>query len=171
MADNPGRSGNLSEGKLIPLSGWKIRFDAPPGHELTQQVEDGHILALFRAWDESRRNDHERDRRHDSRYNPAETQVWVGWWNGARFFVIHAQLVNLSKGGALVNLANRPPLSQPVWVCLGSPHPVDHVQARVLDTLPQNEGEFHARLEFHVPCPTSFFVAAGQRVEIPPADV
>jgi hypothetical protein len=93
----------------------------------------------------------------------------MGWWIGARFFVTRTELVNLSKGGALVHLLHRPPTSQPVWICIGSPSPLDYVQARVLATAPETPDErvreFVARLEFHTPAPSSFFVAAGCRAE------
>jgi hypothetical protein len=168
MGNDPPTRGDGSQSKAIPLQGWKIHFDTPPAPASSRQAEGGDILALFCAWNKVRVNDP--DRRCDSRYIPAESQIWVGWWNGPRFVVIQAKLVNLSKGGALVNLGSRPPTSQPVWICLGNPHPVDHVQARVLDTSGHRDTEFHARLEFHAPCPPSFFLAAGTRVERPPTD-
>ncbi len=156
--------GDESQGQgsqVIPVRGWKIRFDSPPDQGTTCRAEQGDILALFRAWDEAPR----KDRRSSPRYTPASTQAWVGWWKGTRFLVSQAELVNLSKGGALVRLNNRPPTSQPIWICLGAPHPVDYVQCRVLDASPRLDGDFRARLEFHAPCPPSFFLAAGHNFD------
>jgi hypothetical protein len=152
----------VRKSRSIPVRGWKIRFDSPPVWGLSQRAEKGDILALFQAWEGAFGN----DRRQNARYTPTETQAWVGWWKMSRFIVSHAELVNLSKGGALVHLNHKPPTSQPVWICLGAPHPMDYVQARVLDAArgPADK-EFHARLEFHSPCPASFFLAAGHRVE------
>lgn len=153
-------------GRALPVKGWKIRFDSPPASGPSRRAERGNILALFKAWDGV--TDREVDRRESPRYTPAESRVWVGWWKGTRFRIIHAELVNLSQGGALVHLAGRPPSSQPVWICVGSPHPMDYVQARVLDSSERPSGSFRVRLEFHSPCPTAFFFAAGYRPEIPP---
>ena len=146
-------------GQVIPVRGWKIRFDSPPDGALTGRADQGDILSLFRAWDGAPR----KDRREDERYTPAANRAWVGWWRGGRFLVSQADLVNLSKGGALVHLGNRPPTSQPVWICLGAPHPVDYVQCRVLDAALKPAGDYLARVEFHAPCPPCFFVAAGHQ--------
>ena len=151
--------------QVIPLRGWKIRFDSPPGLALSRRTEGGDILSLFRAWDNAPR----KDRRDNPRYAPATSQIWVGWWKRARFLVSPASLVNLSRGGALIDMANRPPTSQPVWICLGAPHPIDYAQCRVLDSSPESSGSFLARVEFHAPCPVNFFLAAGVRVDEPPS--
>jgi hypothetical protein len=158
--------------KVIPFQGWKIRFDAPPSPELSRHAEQGDILALFQACYDTRwrGSKHAPDRRHDPRYAPAETQIWVGWWKGVRFLATQAALVNLSKGGTLVQMRHQPPQAQPVWICLGTPHPLDCVQARVLDTSPCPDVGFNARMEFHSPCPSSFFRAAGHRSGPPAAD-
>jgi hypothetical protein len=169
MGDDPPMRGDNSQGKAIPLLGWKIHFDTPPAEALSRQAERGNILALFQAWSDAELND--QDRRCDLRYTPAQSQIWAGWWNGAQFMVTQAKLINLSKGGALVSVGSRPPTSQPVWICVGTPHPVDHVQARVLDTSALCRDGFHARLEFHSPCPSSFFVAAGTCVDRPSTDM
>lgn len=144
------------------MRGWKIRFDAPPERGLTQCTEGGDILALFRAWNDAWPN----ERRESRRYTPAETHAWIGWWHGSRFLVTHAELINLSKGGALVEVDDRPPSSQPVWICLGAPHPIEHVQARVLDATLRPSGDYTARLEFYC-APASFFLAAGYESEVP----
>lgn len=142
-------------GLSIPTTGWRICFDGSPGEAAALRAEPGDILGLFRAWDA--------DRRESDRYCPAETKAWIGWWQATRFVVNHARLVNLSPGGALILLRERPPMGQPVWLCLGTPHPVDHVQARLRDAQPDPTlPVVRARLEFHLPCPAAFFVAAGR---------
>jgi len=161
-----------------PLNGWKIRFDAPPGDELSRLAESGDILSLFRAYDAAQHQllphvhvynhkksaDDARERRQSPRYFPEETRAWIGWWHGSRFYVAQIDLVNLSKGGALIYLAERPPTSQPVWLCLGAPHPLEYVQARVLDACPRlGSAEYRARVDFHTPCPLGFFLAAGHK--------
>ncbi len=164
--------------RILPLKSWKIRFDAPPGDDLLRVAEEGDILALFRAWDASTRQlaphvyvyypDKDQgpgnERRENPRYLPAETRAWIGWWHGARFIVAPSELVNLSKGGALIFQDERPPMGQPIWLCLGAPHPLEYVQARVLDAIPRpGSSDYCVRLDFHIPCPLSFFVAAGHR--------
>ncbi len=153
--------------QVIPVRGWKIRFDSPPEIGAMSRSDQGDILTLFRAWDDAPR----KDRRESERYTPARTQAWVGWWKGARFLVSQAQLINLSNGGALVHMTNRPPTSQPIWICLGAPHPVDYVQCRVLDAALKPAGDFHARVEFHAPCSPRFFLAAGHQVDEPQREI
>ena len=151
--------------KSIPIDGWKIRFDSPPKRLESRRAESGDILALFRAWQETEHELPADDRRSTPRYAPESTRAWVGWWKTGSFQVANAEILNLSKGGALIHLDVCPPMSQPVWVCLGTPHPVDFVQARVIDPKGDGEVTFMARLEFHTPCPPSFFLAAGFREE------
>ena len=158
--------GDESQGRgsqVIPVRGWKIRFDSPPDGGADRPGGPGrHPLPLPRLG----RGPAEGPPREPSAYTPATTQAWVGWWRGTRFLVSQADLVNLSKGGALVHLGNRPPTSQPVWICLGAPHPVDYVQCRVLDAALKPAGDFLARVEFHAPCPPCFFLAAGHQVDV-----
>jgi hypothetical protein len=164
------------ERKSIPVTGWKLRFDAPPPDGALGRAAQGDILSLFRAWDGADREVVER--RRATRYSPAESRAWVGWWRHGHFLVSRAEFVNLSEGGALMKLSQKPPTSQPVWVCLGTPAPVDSVQARVLDSVTAmvpaasaDEGSlltpgslvYVSRLEFHAPCPATFFAAAGRR--------
>ena len=164
MGDESQQRGSQSQ--VIPVRGWKIRFDSPPEPAVSARSEQGDILALFQAWDAAPR----KDRRCNPRYTPATAQAWVGWWKGTRFLVSQADLVNLSKGGALVRLVNRPPTSQPIWICLGAPHPVDYVQCRVLDTTLKPDGDHLCRVDFHSPCPPNFFLAAGLLQNDPLAD-
>lgn len=149
--------------QVIPVRGWKIRYDSPPDAATAGRSEPGDILNLFRTWENAPR----KDRRESERYTPARTQAWVGWWKGSRFLVSRADLVNLSNGGVLIHLTNRPPTSQPIWICLGAPHPVDYVQGRVLDAALKPAGDFLVRVEFHSPCPPHFFLAAGLSVDEP----
>jgi len=145
--------------RVIPIRGWKFRFDSPPPEGVPGRADEGDIFALFAAWEGETRA----ERRDSPRYQPAETQVFVGWWKGAQFLITQAALINLSRGGALVELDCRPPTSQPVWVCLGTPYPIHHVQARALEVSAEAEGCQRVRLLFHTPCPFGFFRAAGRR--------
>jgi hypothetical protein len=167
MDDNPpipaGSGKPKRTRKAIPVCGWKIRFDSPPQRFLVEQAEAGDILALFRAWHDAEPEAESVERRTNPRYAPATTRAWVGWWKRGSFHVANAEIVNLSQGGALMNVEAHPPSSQPVWVCLGTPYPVDFVQARVLGSEGKGEDPISARLEFHTPCPPSFFLAAGLR--------
>jgi hypothetical protein len=157
--------------RAIPVSGWKIRFDSPPRQPEARRAESGDILALFRAWQETELEIPVIERRLNTRYAPEATRAWVGWWKKGSFRVANAEILNLSKGGALVHLDLCPPTCQPVWICLGTPHPIDFIQARVLDPKGDGEVTFMARLEFHTPCPPTFFLAAGFRTEEPPNEI
>jgi len=146
--------------------GRKIRYDAPPDGVPTRGAETDDLLERFRAW-EGVNGD---ERRASLRFAPAEARAWAGWWKCGRFLVTPAELINLSLGGALMRLDRRPPTSQPVWVCLGEPRPLDYAQARVLEASPGAAGgPYHARLEFHTPCPPAFFSAAGRPADAPGA--
>jgi hypothetical protein len=162
MNEDP-RDRKPRKSKPIPATGWKFRFDSPPQRSEARRTESGDILALFRAWRETESQLLTPDRRLSPRYAPESTRAWVGWWKKGSFRVANAEILNLSKGGALVHLDVCPPTCQPVWICLGTPNPVEFVQARILD--PKGEGEvtFIARLVFHTPCPPTFFLAAGFR--------
>lgn len=155
--DEPGSR----KGRAIPVKGWEFRYDSPPLEGAPARVESGDILVLFRAW--ARRN--RLERRESPRYVSAETRAYLGWWKGSRFLVTPAELINLSRGGALVEIVRRPPTSQPVWICLGRPEPAHYVQARALEVSAGNGGVQLVRLQFHTPCPADFFRATGRRGE------
>jgi hypothetical protein len=150
---------NDRQRKGIPVRGWKFRFDAPPQGGIPSRADEGDILALFQAWEHA----NQVDRRESQRYLPVETRAYIGWWAGSEFLVTRADLINLSRGGALVAIDRRPPTSQPIWICLGTPQPVHQVQARALEMTAGAAGYHHVRLAFHTPCPVSFFIAAGRR--------
>ena len=155
------------QGQTIPRRGWKFRFDAPPSENLSRRIESGDILALFRAWQSANAPSFlENDRRASVRYVPEETRrrLLVGG-AGPRFFVAHAELINLSTGAPLVAVDRQPLTSQPIWLCLGATTPTYHAQARVLDVVEVSETCRHLRLVFSQPCPVDFLDAAGRRDE------
>jgi hypothetical protein len=162
----------------VPGQGDRLRFDAP-SHDVPASAAGGNDpLLSFQAWHGADLAHGER--RQSPRYAPAETRAWVGWWQQDHFVVCRGTIVNLSRGGALL-LSRRPPMAQPVWLCLGSPHPVESVQARVLEvTVATNQADvadgppqpphdhgpelrYATRMVFHQPVPPTFFLAAGRR--------
>lgn len=149
--------------QAISINGWEFRYDSPPPEGAPRQVLSGDVLAQFRAFGAVNRF----DRRECPRYSPFRTRAQVGWWQGKRFRVTRAALLNLSRGGALVRMGHRPPTSQPVWICLVTAGPAHHVQARVLEVATANDGVQRVRLQFHTPCPVLFFLTAGRRDEPP----
>ncbi|GAC1474440.1 MAG: hypothetical protein NVSMB9_24820 [Isosphaeraceae bacterium] len=154
-----GNDPRTHDSPVIPIRGWKIRFDSPPTSSLSYRAETGDILGLFQAWQGATR---EGERRRSPRHVPAETSAWVGWWKGTRFFVSRAELVNLSEGGALLCLSRRPPSTQSLWVCLGAPRPTVLLEARTLEAIPGTEGLYNTRVEFQSPCPPHVFLDARQ---------
>lgn len=159
-----GHEPGVSSKPTHPARGRKIRYDAPLDGGPARGSETDDLLDRFRAWEKV----NGRERRTSLRYAPAEAQAWAGWWKCGRFLVTPAELINLSPGGALVLLDRRPPTSQPVWVCLGDSRPSEYAQARVLEaSTGRADGPYHARLEFHTPCPPSFFSAAGRQADAP----
>jgi len=106
------------------------------------------------------------DRRRSPRVPPAEQRLWLGWRKERDFFVIRAELMNISQGGALL-LVEEPPLKgQAVWLRLEGPTPIEDVSAVVIETSRIGRGEYGVRISFREPFPTGFYQAAIEGLEV-----
>jgi hypothetical protein len=101
------------------------------------------------------------ERRRSRRYPAVEDRAWLGWWRNERdYSIVAARLIDISRGGARVAMAEPPPRRQAVWVCLGAPRPIDCVRATTLEATRVRQGEYSVRLEFHGNGPDILYRAA-----------
>jgi hypothetical protein len=136
-----------------------IRFDRPPdAAEAAPAVQErAGWLELFRAWFAQSAE----DRRLMPRHQVARPLVWLGWSRGNEaYFSNPARLANISRGGALVFVADPPPEGVSVWICLGEPEPSLCLEATALEVRTASRKECTVRLRFREPCPHAFFNAA-----------
>jgi hypothetical protein len=116
-----------------------------------------HLLRLIRE----RAKPARRERRRTKRYPAAEHRAWIGWRkDDGEYSVFAAKLIDVSRGGARLSLAEPPPTNHRVWLWLGAPKPVDYVQATTLDVKVSPENEYDVRVEFHSACPKLFYQVA-----------
>lgn len=139
-----------------------IRLDAGPagapcsGAVAAPSAGKRGVLELFRAWIRSA----PAERRQAARHNAGGGKLWLGWWDGNRLFTaVSADVVNISRGGALVRAAEPPREMQNVWVCLDVTEPGDCVPGSVLSIEPVRAGAWLVRFEFSTPCPHAFLAA------------
>jgi hypothetical protein len=100
------------------------------------------------------------DRREEKRLVPAARRGWLGWRSGVgRFSAEAVEIANISRGGALLVLSQRPPRDQPVWLCLGDPHPTEGLRAAVVEVAEASAGSYRIRLAFRDFCPDPFFLS------------
>jgi PilZ domain len=97
--------------------------------------------------------------RRETRHSAVEYRAWMGWWQNTHdFLIVAARLINISRGGAMLVLADPPPPHESVWICLGLSEPDDCARATVLDVRETGQdGEQAVRLTFQTPCSESFF--------------
>lgn len=100
------------------------------------------------------------ERRESIRHPAVDASVWAGWWEGDEFGVTEGKLIDLSRGGALVVLGERPPGRDPVWFYKESGEALATVRGYVVRTTVAPEGAFAVRFRFVTQCPTFFFQAA-----------
>ncbi len=135
----------------------RFRFDPVLKEDQPAGSPDRGLVDLFREWISAV----PRERRQSARHEAAGFQVWIGWWRGGHeFFALSAELINISRGGALIQLTASPPERQDIWICLDALDSDDCVGAAAIDVKPVRRGWWSARLEFRAPCPHSFFDAA-----------
>lgn len=100
------------------------------------------------------------DRRRSPRHSPSEDGLWLGWRKDGDFFVVHAELMNISQGGALILVEEPPHRGESVWLRLAGPTPIEDVSAVVIETMRIGRGEHGVRVAFREPFPPEFYHAA-----------
>jgi hypothetical protein len=74
------------------------------------------------------------DRRSVCRYAVAQSQAWLGWWEGQEFRSTAAQVVDISMRGCMMTVDQLPPPDQPVWFCPPGSTPVEWVEAKLVES-------------------------------------
>ena len=131
-------------------------FDEPPHLALARTTRKEYLLSLF----ENNGLPKSQEKRGAPRYSPTEARIWFGWWQGPHFITNPALLINISAGGALVQLVDAPSVARPLWLCLKAGVLAEFAKAYVLEVSPIGRGDHEVRLKFEGPCPTGFFTAA-----------
>lgn len=147
----------LDPSKFQWIGEKSIRFDLPPAPDEPPEVARKGLIDLFRAWVAQRPE----DRRAMPRHKTLPSEVWLGWRRGNdTLFANMARMVNISRGGAQLRVADPPPEQTTVWICLGEPDQGDCLEATVLEVRGARRNECTVRIAFREPCPHRFFEAA-----------
>lgn len=100
------------------------------------------------------------ERRRTVRYEAVAYRSWVGWWEDDQFEVVAAAVVNISRGGALLQTDYEPCVGERLWFCLHSDRWVGSASATVLESTPDASGQRSVRIAFDEPCPDGLYHAA-----------
>jgi hypothetical protein len=105
------------------------------------------------------------DRREGVRHPAAGADVWLGWWSGDELVAIRGRARDISRGGARVVTAVRPPRGASVWLYAESPEgdAVQSARGEVVGHTPAPGGLYAVRLCFAAPCPTELIEAIACR--------
>jgi hypothetical protein len=105
------------------------------------------------------------DRRRSTRHLAREHRLWLGWRRRGDFFVIAAELVNISQGGALLLVDQPPDIRETVWLRLEGPSPIEDACALVIESARVGACEHSVRISFREPFPIAFYHAAIEGLE------
>ncbi len=133
-----------------------VRLDRPLDPDTTSDEKasavEGNGNLIRQLWKAIRANP--ADRRQDHRHPAVEQDVWVGWWTGNDFGAIKGRLLDLSRGGAQIIVACRPPRKSSVWIYKDIGTTLASVRGEVAGYLPAPGGCYSVRFRFAAPCPT-----------------
>ncbi|QDV38943.1 DnaJ domain-containing protein [Tautonia plasticadhaerens] len=88
------------------------------------------------------------DRRRWPRFSAADSRVRLGWWKGGAYQTTTARLVNISRGGAVVEADALPPKEGSVWICSTSRGDAGWVEAELRPAMIRPRGPHRLRLIF-----------------------
>jgi hypothetical protein len=100
------------------------------------------------------------ERRGGVRHPVAAHEIWVGWSSRDQFVALDGMMINISRGGALILLKDRPPRNRPVWVYKDVAGDVRSVRGNVVGLTPAPGGAYAVRFRFATPCPTALCESA-----------
>jgi PilZ domain len=139
----------------LGLSGQKLFRLDKPSHALVESdperdVENGRLWNLI--W--GKVSAAAQERRGGVRHPVVSHEIWVGWSARDQFVALDGVMVNISRGGALILLKDRPPRDRPVWVYKDVAGLVRSVRGEVVGFTPAPGGAYAVRFRFATPCPT-----------------
>jgi hypothetical protein len=153
-----GRAGKkllrLDQPSLTAASGGER---APDDDRWNHAAESPSLIAMILEAVRARSNPV--DRREAARHEAAGRKVWVGWWSGSDFGAVQGHARDISRGGAKLVVAIRPPRRQPVWLYKEVEDTMVCVRAEVVGHTPAPGSLFAVRFRFCVPCPTALLEA------------
>jgi hypothetical protein len=167
MRDTPLRISLGSSGRKL------FRLDKPSDalveSDPERAVENGRLWHLILR----RITASAQERRGGVRHPVASREIWVGWSARDQFVALDGMMINISRGGALVLLKDRPPRDRPVWVYKDVAGVVRSVRGEVVGFTPAPGGAYAVRFRFATPCPTALcesVVCGGATIPAPTQD-
>jgi hypothetical protein len=120
--------------------------------DIQRALLPGYLRARQFALDE--------ERRRGARFRAVATEALLGWWEKNESCLRSARLVNISRGGALVIVAQSPRELEPVSFSLLADRTGRWLESRVVGVAAEPPGQFFVHLTFEEPCPDDIFVLA-----------
>jgi hypothetical protein len=96
------------------------------------------------------------DRRHFSRFPALGNRTCLEWWEGTERHKAVGNLLNVSRGGALIETEAMLPDSHPLWMRIEEPAHSGWIGARLV----RRQTDLLAAIAFHHPCPFDFLESA-----------
>ncbi len=119
------------------------------------------------AWNPSRMGSYwsmaglsQRERRVSPRYSVVDRVARLVWDQPGAFGDTTARLIDLSIGGALMEVSQLPPRNQPIWICLRGMGVEHGTTATVVSHSRGWRGPYYVHLAFDQICPYEFFKRA-----------
>lgn len=93
-------------------------------------------------------------RRANYRHIPVERQAWITWKSRGKAKPVPAQLLDISRGGAAVEVDGEVPPNNPLLLGLVGPHATEEfLEATVVRFVATPSGDHRLHLAFTRPCP------------------
>ncbi len=102
------------------------------------------------------------ERRACPRFVALEYRAWVAWWDDTEFQATACRLLDISKGGVLLESAEPPPQDRSIWFCLHPAHWAGRIEAMVVEATERAPGCHRVRVAFFEPCPKTLFEIARE---------
>jgi hypothetical protein len=108
------------------------------------------------------------DRRASPRFTALDHRGWLGQWSDQGFAVFEVRVLDIGKGGAAIEMDERPIGDRPVLLGLETLREACCLEAAVVRIRRGRRSRYRVHLAFAEPCNEEFFAAvihAGRGVE------
>jgi hypothetical protein len=99
------------------------------------------------------------ERRASCRYSVDDARAWIGWWEGAQFRHVAADIEDVSLRGARLSVERFPPRGQPVWFQPPGGAPDEWLEVRVIEAKKRLFGPRQLLIAFRKTFPYEMFKA------------